>query len=119
VSAVVVSEAPESSVGAASERGILAVKPDAVRAVVKGAVRSVRHTVGEPQVSVETKNETLVISVNMSIVYPNEPIGIVLDEIRSEIVPMVERQLGRAVQRLDITVDRLVSDVRSQRPRVQ
>jgi hypothetical protein len=92
-----------------SLRGTLTVSPTAVLAIVRGAVRAQRLSVAEPKVEVVSTGDSLDISLRMGITYPDEPVGGLLDEIRSDVVPIVQRQLGRSIHRFDITITEMTN----------
>jgi hypothetical protein len=111
-----VQRAPDTDDG--SLRGTLVLSANTLRTVVRGVVLGLPNTVGEPTVTVQTVNGSLVISVSLAMVYPDGALGVVLDEMRGEIVTTIERQLGRNVHRLDLAITELVDPPTLSQPRV-
>jgi hypothetical protein len=92
----------------AGDRGALVIKE---RALSRMAARSIAaHSKSElsPLVTVaEIGSESITLSASVTLPYPNEPLGRVLNRLRVEVAADLSQQTGRSVSRLDLRVAHL------------
>jgi hypothetical protein len=93
-----------------AERGMLDISP---RAVSRMASKSIAQRAGIdrlPDVTVRSSGpKGLNLSASVTLPYPAEPLVVVLDQLRDDVAKDLSRQTGRAVERIDLRVERFSS----------
>lgn len=102
------------------ERGVLEISNKTMSRIVEGSLARHARNVSRPKVRVATVlNDSVELSVAMTMEYPTEPLSRVLSALRGSVAPEIERLLGRSISRFDITVTDFVHPKRHLGPRVQ
>jgi hypothetical protein len=101
----------------AAERGTLTIKPRVVTRLAMRALRTRTSAERDPSVDVTHFGDDHVeLEARITLPYPDEPIGAVLDRLREQVARDVALALGRPVRSIDLTVDKFGT---AQRRRVQ
>jgi hypothetical protein len=91
----------------AAERGALTIKPRVATRVAMRALRTRTAAERDPSVDVTHFGDDHVeLEARVTLPYPEEPIGAVLDRLREQVADDVGRALGRPVRRIDLTVEK-------------
>ena len=92
-----------------AHRGRLVVAERAVRHVAERALAESPRPVHRPKVAVQALDEHgIELESEFGIDYPDEPLSVVLAEVRQYVSRRVSEVLGRPVRLLDVKVDELV-----------
>jgi hypothetical protein len=114
-------EAPAATATAVApeHRGTLTIRP---RVVARLAMRSLQANTSsdrDPDVDVTHFGDDHVeLAADLTLPYPDEPIGTVLDRLRAQVARDVERAVGRPVRGVDLTVEKFTTAPSARRRRV-
>ena len=95
----------------AAERGTLTIKPRVASRLATRAVQTRTSADSKPSVDVTHFGDDHVeLAARVTLPYPDEPIGTVLDRLREQVAREVAAAVGRPVRSIDLTVEKF-SDV--------
>lgn len=96
---------PPPAVSAAG-RGQLVVTDRAIRHLVQGAIARSVPELRQPDIRLASLSASAVeLQIGCRLRYPDEPLPALLATLRTRLTTVVANQLGRRVERLDLTVD--------------
>jgi uncharacterized alkaline shock family protein YloU len=91
-----------------SDRGTLDIARRAISTIAERSISERARFDARPHVTVSwVEPDAFAVAASLTLPYPTQSIGVVLNRLRSEVVDDLKRQTGRSVSRLDLTVDGL------------
>ena len=85
---------------------MLTITPQAVARIARYSLQTHTTPESDPDVRVSHMgDEHLELSATVTLPYPTEPLGSVLDRLRAQVAQDVGAAVGRPVRSLDLTVD--------------
>ena len=104
----------------AAERGRLTIKRRVVSRLAMRAVQTRTSADAKPSVNVTHFGDDHVeLAARVTLPYPEEPIGAVLDRLREEVAREVSDAVGRPVRSIDFTVEKFSARPTASRPPVE
>jgi hypothetical protein len=101
------------------QRGTLTIRPNVVARLAMRSLRANTSAERDPAVHVTNfGDEHVELAADVTLPYPDEPVGAVLDRLRAQVARDVERAVGRPVRSVDLTVDKFVTTPSTPRRRV-
>jgi hypothetical protein len=90
----------------AEQRGLLTIRPTAVKRIATRSLEQHTAVDGAHDVTITNFGDTSVaLAATLTLPYPSEPVGALMDRLRAQVATDLEHALGRPIERLDLTVD--------------